>query len=147
MRGLLPLVVFGLVTGCHVYRPLEAVEPEVGTRISADLTDYGADTLARYVGPGVASLRGDVLAHEDGDVVLAVTSVTDRFGREQFWRGERVRVPRPAVRIVRERRFSVGRTLMLGVACVGGSIAALRAFNEGTSGGSRPSGSGGGSQQ
>ena len=102
-------VAVGALAGCYVYRPLDTVEPRVGARVSADLTDGGSDTLARYVGPGVTSLRGGVLSAERAAVTLAVTSVMDRSGQQQFWKGEPVRVPRAAIRDFAQRRLSLGR--------------------------------------
>ena len=108
MRRLFSLVGVAALAGCYVYRPLDTVEPRVGARVSADLTDVGSDTLSRYVGPGVTSLRGGVVSAEQAAVTLAVTSVMDRSGQEQFWKGERVRVPRAVVRDFEQRRLSVG---------------------------------------
>lgn len=139
----LPLVAIAMLSGCYIYRPLATVDPPAGTRVAVALTEYGADTLARYVGPGITTLRGDVVTAESAGVILAVTSVTDRFGREQTWRGEQVLVPRPTVRSVQRSRFSLGRSLLLGVGILGGSVAAWRGFRGGIGGGGPPSGGGG----
>ena len=124
MDRVLAVVTCGLLAGCYFYEPLRTTEPQVGTRVAAELTGYGSDTLARYVGPSVTSVRGYVVSAENTNVVLSVTSVTDRYGQEQSWRGERVRVPRLAIQDFQQRRFSLGRTLLLGAALVGGSVAA-----------------------
>ncbi len=137
------LVGLGMLSGCYIYRPLGTVEPQAGTRVSVALTDHGADTLARDVGPGITALRGDVVSSERTGVVLAVSSVTDRYGQEQSWRGERVRVPTLAVQRVQARGFSVSRTLLFGAAFLGGSLAVWQAFGNGITGGSLPSGGGG----
>ena len=137
----------GALAGCYVYRPLDTVEPRVGARVSADLTDVGSDTLARYVGPGVTSLRGGVVSAEQAAVTLAVTSVMDRAGQQQFWKGERVRVPRGAVRDFEQRRLSVGRSVLLGAALLGSSLVAWQAFAGGIHGGRlMPGGVGGGAR-
>ena len=140
-------IAVGALAGCYVYRPLDTVEPRVGARVSADLTDVGSDTLARYVGPGVTSLRGGVVSAEQAAVTLAVTSVTDRAGQQQFWKGERVRVPRGAVRDFEQRRLSVGRSVLLGAALLGSSLVAWQAFAGGIHGGRlMPGGVGGGAR-
>ena len=147
MRRLFSLVGVAALAGCYVYRPLDTVEPRVGTRVSADLTDGGSDTLARYVGPGVTSLRGGVVSTEGAAVTLAVTSVMDRSGQQQFWRGEPVRVPRAAVRDFEQRRLSLGRSVLLGAALLGSSVVAWEAFQGGIHGGRlMPGGVGGGAR-
>jgi len=145
MRRLPSLVAVAALAGCYVYRPLDTVEPRVGTRVSADLTDGGSDTLARYVGPGVTSLRGGVVSTEGAAVTLAVTSVMDRSGQQQFWRGEPVRVPRAAVRDFEQRRLSLGRSVLLGAALLGSSVVAWEAFQGGIHGGRLMPGGVGGS--
>ena len=147
MRSLVSLVAVGALAGCYVYRPIDTVEPRVGTRVAADLTDVGSDTLARYVGPGVTSLRGGVVNTEGAAVTLAVTSVTDRSGQQQFWKGEQVRVPRVAVRDFTQRSFSLGRSVLLGAALLGSSLVAWEAFQGGIHGGRlMPGGVGGGTK-
>lgn len=133
-----------LLSGCYVYLPLGTVQPQVGTRVAAQLTDRGSDTLARDVGPSVAVLRGDVVTAETAAVILAVTSVTNRVGQEHSWKGEQVRVPRAAVQQFEQRRFSLGRSVLLGTAVLGASVAAWAAFEGGIGGGSLPPGGGGG---
>src|SRR5207247_11285291 len=123
------------LAGCDVYRARDTVQPRVGARVSADLTDVGSDTLSRYVGPGVTSLRGGVVSAEQAAVTLAVTSVMDRSGQQQFWKGERVRVPRAVVRDFEQRRLSVGRSVLLGAALLGSSLVACRGFAGGVHGG------------
>lgn len=143
MSRFLSLVTLAALSGCHVYLPLGTAEPRVGTRVSAELTDHGAGTLGPYVGPGVTTLRGDVIGAESTDVVLSVSSATHGSGTETSWRGEQVRVPRGAVQRFEERRVSVGRSLLFGAAFLAGSIVAWSAFRAGISGGSLPSPGGG----
>src|SRR2546428_13690333 len=124
MDRVLAVVACGLLAGCYFYEPLRTTQPQVGTRVAAELTGYGSDTLARYVGPSVTSVRGYVVSAENTNVVLSVTSVTDRYGQEQSWRGERGRGPRPAVPGFQQRRVSAGRTPALRGALPGGAGAA-----------------------
>ena len=144
MGRLLPLAALGVLAGCYFYEPLRTVEPQVGTRVSAELTGYGSDSLARYLGPSVTSLRGSLVSAENTNVVLSVTSVTDRYGQEQSWRGEQVRVPRVAIQDFQQRRFSLGRSLLLGALVAGGSVVAWEVFKGGLRGGSLPGPGGGG---
>ena len=144
MHRAIAFVLCGLLAGCYFYEPLRTVEPQVGARVSAELTGYGSDTLARYVGPSVTSLRGYLISAENTNVLLSVTSVTDRYGQEQAWRGEQVRVPRLAIQEFQQRRFSVGRSLLVGAAFIGASVAVWGVFKGGVHGGSLPGPGGGG---
>ncbi|HVH68268.1 MAG TPA: hypothetical protein VM716_10405 [Gemmatimonadales bacterium] len=144
LRLLPPLLVSGAVWGCYVYVPLRAVEAPVGSHVEAELTPYGSDTLARYLGPGVNTLRGDIVTAEGSSFVLSVTSVEDRSGRVTSWSREQVQVPRAVIGTLQRRRFSLGRSLILGAAVVGGSLATWQFVRGGFSVGSQSSGSGGG---
>jgi len=144
MGRLVSVAALGVLAGCYFYEPLRTVEPQVGTRVAAELTGYGSDTLARYVGPQVTALRGYVVSAESADVMLSVTSVMDRRGQEQSWRGEQVRVPRRAIQDCQLRRFSPGRTLLLSALLAGGSVVAWEVFQQGSRGGSLPGPGGGG---
>ena len=147
MRRVVLFVALGMLCSCYTYLPLSTVEPQAGTRVSAQLTGHGSDILARSVGPGIATLRGAVVSAETSDVVLSVTSVTDHSGQQQFWKGERVRVPRGAVRDFEQRRLSVGRSVLLGAALLGSSLVAWQAFAGGIHGGRlMPGGVGGGTR-
>ncbi len=144
MRRVVALVSCAVVAGCYSYVPLDTLEPQVGTQVAAELTGRGSDTLAPAVGPGVTALRGSVLVTDPGVVILAVASVANRSGQQQFWRGEPVRLPPGSVQGFLERRFSPGRSVLLGAAFLGSSVAAWAAFKGGRSGGQLPGGSGGG---
>ena len=147
MRRVALFVALGMLCSCYAYLPLSTVEPQAGTRVSAQLTGHGSDILARSVGPGIATLRGAVVSAETSDVVLSVTSVTDHSGQQQFWKGEPVRVPLVAVQDFQQRRFSAGRSLLLGAALLGASMAAWEAFRGGIRGGQVPPGGGGSTPQ
>jgi len=133
-----------VLSGCYIYRPLGTAEPSVRARVAAELTDRGSDTLSRDVGPGITTLRGDVVSAADAEVILSVTSVIDRSGRDQSWKREHVRVPRMAVQDFQRREFSLGRSLLLGAAFLGGSVVAWEAFQGGIIGGGAQRGGGGG---
>ena len=151
MRRTAVVVACGMLAGggggCYTYLPLGTAEPRVGTQVSAELTGRGSDTLARAVGPGVLMLRGAVVETDPNAITLAVTSVANRSGQQQFWRGEPVRLPVGTVQDFQERRFSLGRSLVFAAAFVGSSVAAWVAFKGGSSGGRQQGGSGGGVPQ
>ena len=136
-------VLFGVLSGCYNYRPLSAVAPEPGTRVAAELTDSGTLALARYLGPDVAAVEGRLLTVTDQELSLAVVTVRDRRGIEQYWKGEKVILPRGDIATLRERKLALGRSVAFSVAGVGASLALLRAFGvygSGSGTGGRPPG-------
>jgi hypothetical protein len=140
MRQVVLLAVLGL-TGCYSYLPLDTPNPAQGREVSVDITSAGADSLARMLGPGVRAISGRVIEASDSGLMLAVTSTRDRSDFEAPWKGERVTIPRGMMDRVRERRFSVGRSALLGGAIVGAGVGAAVAFSGGGAGGISPGGS------
>jgi len=142
MRALALLLAVTPLAGCYVNIPIGSAVPDHGATLAVRLTDAGADTLARLIGPSVSTLQGNVLSAGADSMVLAVRSVQLRSGNEQGWNGEHVTIPRSTIAIVSERKLSRWRTaLVTGLAMVG-SIALVAATNnggvEGRSGGSQP---------
>lgn len=80
------LILVLLVAGCYNYLPLENPAPASGTRVAAELTDAGSLELASQVGPGVTSVRGDVVESDPRGLLLAqVGSGTERAGDALEW--------------------------------------------------------------
>ena len=131
----------GLLSGCYNYLPLTTPQPQPGTRVAADLTDSGTAVLARYLGPNVGSVDGRLLTFTGQDLGLSVLVVRNRNGIEHYWKGETVTLPRGDIATVRERKLSIGRSVLLFAAGVGGSVALMAAFgviNVGSSGSGNP---------
>jgi hypothetical protein len=139
-RSALALIL--LVVGCYSYRPLESPTPLSGTRVEADLTDAGSVQLASQVGPGVTSVRGEVLESDSQAVLLALTSVVGRNQQEVFWSGEQVRVPLTTIARLQQRKFATGKTIAFGGALLGGMLLAAEAFISGGAGGGGGGGGG-----
>lgn len=132
-------IVFGFalltVAGCYTYEPVTlASAPEPGTDLRLSITDRATVDLRDYLGANVETLNGQLLAADTNEVNLAVRSIVFYNGSEQFWTGDRIRIPRSAVARVELRRFSPSRTgfltalsiagaLMLGNALLGGGDA------------------------
>jgi hypothetical protein len=145
VRRLTPLLALALAAGCYTYRPLSAPIPAPGTRVQADLTDAGSDSLAGRVGPSVQAVDGTVLRADSSGLALAVREVENRRGERSDWQGETLVIPRRFVRNLQERRISVGGTGLLGGAIAAGLVAATQAFGgrgtlEGNPGGAPGSG-------
>jgi hypothetical protein len=131
-----------LLAGCYRYAgvPVGGVPP-AGGAVRVTLADSARTALAPQIGVAGAVLQGEVAAAPDtaGWLALAVTQVTRTNGVDEFWRGERVRVPVAALTRMEVRRFDRRRTALLAAGLAGG-VALVRAL-----GGSGASFSGGGS--
>ena len=113
-------------TGCYTAVPIAASDARMGKRISVDLTDAGTVQMTSQVGPRIRSLTGDVATTTDGELVLALRSVSDVRGIESLWGGEQVTIPRTSIGGVTERRLSRGKTALFAVGMVAGLILAAR---------------------
>lgn len=122
MNGFVAVLLLTLA-GCYSFRPLTGPTPEVGSRVAFDITDAGRVALGGTMGPEIAQVEGDLLDRAGDDYVLAVRAVRLLRGGEQVWAGEPVRLSRQHVGTGYERRFSAGRSAVLGVAAVGGAAA------------------------
>ena len=112
---------FGLaVQGCYTLQPVSGVEPQVGTVVAFDVNDAGRTALGGTIGPEIAQVEGRLLEKENGRFLLAVSTVRLLRGGEQVWSGEQVRFQSEYLGPAYERRFSAGRTALLGAAGVGG---------------------------
>jgi hypothetical protein len=137
MRLLRPFILAIALSGCYTYSPLKTSMPEPGQRLRVQLTLTGGDSLARFLGPNVASVDGRlVLANEEGFEV-GVTQVLMHSGSEQYWKGETVTLPKPYVASIQERTFSWGKTGLLAgvVVLVGVALQSAGAFGGANSGG------------
>lgn len=137
-----------LLGACYFYDSVEQPAPVAGTRIEAELTGAGSDELASQLGPEIATLRGHLLESDHSSLLLSINSVTVKNHERTSWKGEQVRIPLSTVSRVHQRKFSLGRTLLLGGAAMGGLVAALVAFEGGgfASGGGVGTGGGPGGQ-
>jgi hypothetical protein len=137
------LVFLIAVGGCYTYHPLQDPIPESGSRVAADLTDAGSLALASQVGPGVVTIRGEVVESDREGILLALTSVLGRDEQETLWKGEQVRIPFTTVARVTQRRFALGKSFLFSWAAVGGLVAAIKAFQgDGSAGGISGGGNG-----
>ena len=143
MRLLVWIAMVFATVGCYGYYPSPAGTPRAGVRVTAELSDSGTMSLARYVGPSVAAVEGRLLRASDTEIELSVLAVRQHNGEEASWRGERLTVPRNLLRGIEERRLSVGRTALFTVGFVIGGVALRQAF-QGKSGGPTPIDGGGG---
>jgi hypothetical protein len=127
------------LSACYANVPIQLSTAQPNTKLVVALTDAGSDSLARYLGPGVATVGGKLLQNSDGGVSLAVTTLTMRSGAEQFWKGETVALPKYSIATVQERKLSKPRTFLLSAAIVAlgltVKLSGVGASNSGKNGG------------
>ena len=123
------IALLGLVaSGCYTAISVDTGAVRPGARVYVDLTESGTTDLARYLGPNIREVYGDVSARSDSAIVVSLRSVTDRRAIETLWAGERVPVPRVAIAELRERRLSKQKSWLFGAGFVAGLFLTGRAF-------------------
>jgi len=136
-----PVVAALALAACYRYVPLAAPTPEPGARLEVQLTDAGSAALAASVGPRVTAIEGQLLGVHPDTLELAVVAVRFYDGQENYWKGERVVVPRGAIAAMRQRRLSTPRTVLFAGAIVVAAASvgtATGALGDGSGGGGRP---------
>ena len=104
-----------LLTGCYTMQPVMGVEPQVGTRVAFDLNDAGRLALGGTIGPEIGQIEGQIIEKDSTGYLLAVTTTRFLRGGEQVWSGEHVRVKPEYLGPAYERKFSMGRSLGMGL--------------------------------
>ncbi len=144
MRARYLAPVLSVLCACYQSVPVELSRVTPGTKLRVSLTDAGADSLARYLGPGVETIDGKLVTTTDSGVSMSVTQVSMRSGQDQFWKGETVVIPRSALGTVQARKINKPKSVLLaGILVV--ALASLRlggviGSNGGSRGGNGPGG-------
>lgn len=112
-----------LGTGCYTLKSTSTA-PTPGSVMAFDINDAGRVALGGTIGPEIGQVEGRLVSQDNGEYVLAVSTVRFLRGGEQVWSGERVRINRDQVGNSYVRRFDKGRTVTLGAVVVAG-VAAL----------------------
>jgi hypothetical protein len=140
---LVGLIAVGVVlVGCYTLKPTRGVVPELGSRLAFEVNDTGRVALGSVAGPEISQIEGRLISKDNGEYVVAVSSVRSLGGAHQVWRGEQVRIKPEYVRSIYERRFDRGRSVALGVSVVGSFAAYLATRALTTSGSDNPGGGG-----
>jgi hypothetical protein len=126
-----------ILVGCYTLRPMRGAQPQVGTRVAFDLNDAGRVALGGSMGPQIAQVEGQLIDQDSTGFLLAVSTIRLLQGGEQVWAGEQVRLDSRYLGSAYARRFSLGRTIGLGVIGAGGIAAFVAGFSWVT-GGSDP---------
>lgn len=119
--SLLRVTVLGVfLAGCYSLQPVRGVEPQIGTKIAVDVNDAGRVGLGETIGPEVAQVEGQLVEKDAASYLVAISSVHKLRGEEQVWSGEKIRLKTEYLGPVYERRFSLVRSIGLGVVSLGG---------------------------
>jgi hypothetical protein len=129
--------------GCYGYAISATERPVPATVVEVTLNDRGRIAMEPRVGPDVLSIEGTVVAAGDSSIVLEARRVVDLQRRPSTWAGESVTVRLEHVRLLRERRWSAGRTFLLAGGITAGAMAVFLGPLGGSLSGS-PSDPGGG---
>jgi hypothetical protein len=125
-RRLFVLAVLGsALLGCYTLKPIGGVEPKPGARLAFEVNDAGRAALGGTMGPEIAQVEGLLLEKDNEGYLLAVSNVRLLRGGEQVWSGEKVRLNNQYLGTAYGRRFSLGRSIGLGVVGIGGFTAIL----------------------
>lgn len=112
-------------SACYAYQPAGSGTPHPGRGVRFQLTEAGSTDLAKYLGPNVIEVSGqltDVLS--SGELVVAPEWVKTSNGISQPWSGEgSLNVPRDYVRSLDERAFNRRKTIIASVTVTAGLIA------------------------
>jgi hypothetical protein len=115
--------------------PPGAVAP--GAATTAELTPEGQTAVVAMFGQRVVALEGRVVNRADSTVRFAVTGVRRDNGVTESWPSDEVTLPIGAVRSLRVRRLSVGRSVVLGGAAAVAMFFVGRNLGGGTTDGGR----------
>jgi len=118
-----------VLVGCYTLKPIGGAEPEIGTRVAFDVNDTGRVVLGGTMGPQIAQVEGQLIAKDSSGYLLAVSAIRLLQGGEQVWAGEQIRLDPHHVGTAYARRFSLGRTLGLGVLGAGGIAVFVAGFS------------------
>ena len=141
MRRFAPVVLIVALASCYTYAPLTPPTPKPGQDLRVQLTLTGGDSLARFVGPNVATVDGRLVLTNDDGLEIGVKQVTMHDGMDQYWKGETVMIPKQYVSSIEGKTFSWGKTGLLAglviasVLALQGSGALNGVFNSGGNGG------------
>jgi hypothetical protein len=124
MRQVAVLAVLGsALMGCYTLQPVAGVEPKPGSKLAFELNDAGRTALGGTMGPEIAQVEGVLVEKDSEGYVLAISNVRLLKGGEQVWSGEKVRLNNQYLGPAYARRFSLGRSIGLGVVGIGGFAA------------------------
>ena len=116
MRCIIVLPLALVLGGCFSYSRVGFADAPQGGRVALDLTTRGAADQEERLGVGVETIEGRLVRQSGDSIELAVTRTRGRQGGWTQWSGERVVLAETAIATLRERKLSISKTALAGVA-------------------------------
>jgi hypothetical protein len=118
-----------VLSGCTQRSPLGEVGPALEpTRIVAGVTDRGAADMAPTIGPRAVEIEGLLVRATDSEWTVQMLRVMNRDGMNVRWNRETVVFPREALDPPSRVEIHRTRSVLFGVAIVGGGFLLGRVF-------------------
>jgi hypothetical protein len=115
------VTVVGLaLMGCYTLQPIGGVEPKPGAKLAFEVNDAGRVALGGSMGPEIAQVEGVLVEKDNEGYLLSVSNVRLLKGGEQVWSGEKIKLNNQYLGPAYARKFSLGRSIGLGVVGIGG---------------------------
>lgn len=130
LRRFSPALLVITVAACVTYPVTPVNELQPGHVVELTLSDSEIPAIAPQLGPGVFRVNGKLTEIDSLALALQVShtnstrNVNYHFAQTVHWNGDSVSIPRAGIVTARQRQFS-GWLTALGVAVLGGSIAAM----------------------
>ena len=108
-----------LCVGCYSLQPIVGPTPSLGTTVAVSINDAGRVALGGSMGPAIDEVEGRLVQRDSTEYLLSVVTVRFLRGGEQTWTGERVRIKSEFVSVMKEKKFSRGRTALISAVALG----------------------------
>ena len=108
-----------LCVGCYSLQPIVGPSPALGTTVAVSINDAGRVALGGSMGPAIDEVEGRLIQRDSAEYLLSVVTVRFLRGGEQTWTGERVRIKSEFVSVIKEKKFSRGRTALISAVALG----------------------------
>ena len=121
LRASVAVLTASTLSACYEYVPMQT-SSVAHPRVEVLVTDRGRVELAAQLGQGVLSFEGTLDGQRDSLYVVRVAEVTYINRQSNRWAGEPITVSQGAIRDIRVRQLSKGRTIAVVAASVGAGI-------------------------
>lgn len=128
MKRAAALLLLLTLGGCQVYVPLGTPRPATGQTIRAEITPRVAEELSGRLGPRYTMIEGQVLNDRADTLYMAANVGFTAEGGAYLLDNQLLQIPFTEMTGLQERRFSVWKSALFGVAVLGGVYAFSSAF-------------------
>ena len=125
VRLVLAAITLAVASGCYHYVPANPTDIVPGGDVRAQLTDAGRNEMRGYFGPDVTAIEGPLVRWDVGGVALLVETYVSRPGFPPTYVSDTIRVLPQHLATLEAKELNGWRTAGLGVAILGGAVAAV----------------------